>query len=245
MRDGFSRVDANLEVLDGWIDRHKAERNQMLDCLDSLERTIESLVEAGIEKDRRIEELQVQVQGMEDRLCYCGEMRQEEEEVECELHDGLPVLESTDEELEYANAEESEYHTPPVVQSPTLRLIHPELNAFGTTSLPCEECPRPGIGWCGEGASLVASPEENEIPLLSARIFYGLFLNSIPFTKNPPFLHKLQFTTQEQTKTIAPTATSEYKTYSCYVYESRLPSKSKFSLLSTPCPASTTSSTPF
>ena len=165
MRDGFSRVDADLEVLDGWIDRHKAERNRMLDRLDSLERTIESLVETGVEKDCQIEELQVQVQGMEDRLCRCGEMHQEEEEVERELHDGLPVPESTDEELEYADAEESEYHTPPVVQSPTLRLIHPELNAFGTTSLPCEECPRPGIGWCGEGTSLVASPEENEVPL--------------------------------------------------------------------------------
>ena len=92
-------------------------------------------------------------------------MRQEEEEVEHELHDNPPVLESTDEELEYADAEESEYHTPPVVQSPILRLIHPELNTFGTTSLPCEECPRPGIGWCGEGTNLVASPEENEIPL--------------------------------------------------------------------------------
>ena len=87
----------------------------MSDRLDSLERIIESLVEAGIEKDCRIEELQVQVQGMEDRLCRCGEMHQEEEEVECELHDGLPVPESTDEELEYANAKESEYHTPPVV----------------------------------------------------------------------------------------------------------------------------------
>ena len=165
MRDGFSCVDADLEALDGRIDRHKAERNWMLDRLDSLERIVESLVEAGIEKDRWIEELQVQVQGMEDRLCHCGEMRQEEEEVEHELHDGLPVPESTDEELEYANVKESEYHTPPVVQSPTLRLIHPELNAFGTTSLPCEECPRPGIGWCGEGMSLVASPEENEVPL--------------------------------------------------------------------------------
>ena len=57
---------------------------------------------------------------MEDHLCHCGEMRQEEEEVERELRDSLPVLESTDEELEYADAEESEYHTPPVVQSPTL-----------------------------------------------------------------------------------------------------------------------------
>ena len=163
MRDGFSRVDADLEALDGRIDRHKAERNRMLDRLDSLERTVESLVELGVEKDRQIEELQVQVQGMEDRLCRCGEMRQEEE-VERELHNDLPV-ELTNEELEYADAEESEYHTPPVVQSPTLRLIHPELNAFGTTSLPCEECPRPGIGWCGEGMSLVVSPEENEIPL--------------------------------------------------------------------------------
>ena len=85
--------------------------------------------------------------------------------MERELHNDLPVLESTDEELEYADAEESEYHTPPVVKSPTLQLIHPKLNAFGTTSLPCEECPRPGIGWCEEGTSLLASPEENEIPL--------------------------------------------------------------------------------
>ena len=46
-------------------------------------------------------------------------MRQEEE-VECELHNDLPTLELTNEELEYANAEESEYHTPPVVQSPIL-----------------------------------------------------------------------------------------------------------------------------
>ena len=120
MRDGFLRVDADLEALDGQIDRHKTERNRMLDRLNSLERIVESLVEAGIEKDCRIKELQVQVQGMEDRLCRCGEMCQEEEEVEHELHDGLPVPESTDEELKYADAEESEYHTPPVVQSPTL-----------------------------------------------------------------------------------------------------------------------------
>ena len=102
---------------------------------------------------------------MEDRLCRCGETRQEEEEVERELHNDPPALELTDEELKYANAEESEYHTPPVVKSPTLRLIHPELNAFGTMSLPCEECPRPGVGWCGEGMSLVTPPEENEVPL--------------------------------------------------------------------------------
>ena len=137
----------------------------MSDRLDSLERIVESLVETGIEKDRRIEELQVQVQGMEDCLCRCREMHQEEEEVERALHSGLPVPESTNEELEYADTEESEYHTPPVVQSPILQLIHPELNAFGTTSLPCEECPHLGIGWRGEGTSLVASPEENEIPL--------------------------------------------------------------------------------
>ena len=41
----------------------------MLDRLDSLERTVDSLVETGIEKDCWIKELQVQVQGMEDRLC--------------------------------------------------------------------------------------------------------------------------------------------------------------------------------
>ena len=91
-------------------------------------------------------------------------MRQEEE-VERKLHNNLPVLESTDEELEYADAEESEYHTPLVVKSPSLQLIHPELSAFGTMSLPCEECPPLGIGWCEEGTSLVASPGENEIPL--------------------------------------------------------------------------------
>ena len=85
--------------------------------------------------------------------------------MEHELHNDLSVLELTDEELEYADAEESKYHTPPVVKSPSLRLIHPELNAFGTMSLPCEECPCPGIGWCGGGTSLVASPEENDIPL--------------------------------------------------------------------------------
>ena len=120
MRDGFSCIDADLEALDGWIDRHKVERNRMLDHLDSLEKTVNSLVELGVEKDCQIKELQVQVQGMEGRLCRCGEMGQEEEEVECELHNDLPTLELTNEELEYANAEESEYHTPPVVQSPIL-----------------------------------------------------------------------------------------------------------------------------
>ena len=40
--------------------------------------------------------------------------------MEHELHNNPPALESTDEELEYANTEESEYHTPPVVKSPTL-----------------------------------------------------------------------------------------------------------------------------
>ena len=119
MRDRFSCVDVDLETLDGRIDHHKVEKNQMLDRLDSLERTVNSLVELGIEKDCQIEELQVQVQGMEDCLCRCGEMHQEEE-VECELHDNPPALESTDEELEYADTEESKYHTPPVVQSPIL-----------------------------------------------------------------------------------------------------------------------------
>ena len=165
MRDGFSHIDVDLETLDGQIDHHKTEKNQMLDRFDSLERTVNFLVELGVEKDCQIKELQVQVQGMEDHLCQCGEMHQEEEEVEHELHDNPPTLEPTDEELEYANAEESEYHTPPVVQSPILRLIHPELNAFGTMSLPCEECPHLGISWCGEGTNLAASPEENKIPL--------------------------------------------------------------------------------
>ena len=54
----------------------------------------------------------------------------QEEEVERELHDNPPALELTNEELEYADTKESKYHTPPVVQSPILRLIHPELNAF-------------------------------------------------------------------------------------------------------------------
>ena len=69
MRDRFLCVDADLEALDGQIDRHKVEKNWMLDCLDSLERTVNLLVELGVEKDRQIEELQVQVRGMEDRLC--------------------------------------------------------------------------------------------------------------------------------------------------------------------------------
>ena len=47
MCDGFSRVDANLEVLDGRIDHHKAERDQMLNRVASLERTVNSLVELG------------------------------------------------------------------------------------------------------------------------------------------------------------------------------------------------------
>ena len=157
MRDRFSCVDADLVVLDEWISRHKVEKDWMLNHVASLEQTVNSLVELGIEKDRQIEELQVQVQGMEDCLCQCGEMRQEEE-VERELHNNPPALEST-------NEEESKYHTPPVVKSPTLQLIHPELNAFGTTSLPCEECPRLGIGWCGEGTSLVTSPKENKVLL--------------------------------------------------------------------------------
>jgi hypothetical protein len=165
MRDGFSRVDADLVALDRRVSRRREEGDQVVDRLQALERTVESLVELNTEKDRQIEELQVQVQGMEGRLCRCGEMRQEEEEVERELHDDLPALESTDEELEYADAMESEYHTPPVVKSPTLQLIEPELNAFGTTSLPCEECPRPGVGWPGVEVSLTTTPRENEVPL--------------------------------------------------------------------------------
>ena len=119
MHDGFSHIDADLVALDKWISCHKVERDQMLDHVASLEQTVNSLVELGIEKDHQIEELQVQVQGMEDCLCRCGEMRQEEE-VEHELHNDPPALELTGEELEYADAEESEYHTPPVVKSPTL-----------------------------------------------------------------------------------------------------------------------------
>ena len=69
MHDGFSCIDADLEVLDKRISCHKVEKNQMLDHVASLEQTVNSLVELGIEKDHQIEELQVQVQGMEDHLC--------------------------------------------------------------------------------------------------------------------------------------------------------------------------------
>ena len=120
MCDGFSCVDVDLVVLDERISCHKVEKDQMLNRVASLEQTVNLLVELGVEKDHQIKELQVQVQGMEDRLCRCGEMCQEEEEVEQELHNDSPALESTDEELEYADTEESEYHTPPVVKSPTL-----------------------------------------------------------------------------------------------------------------------------
>ena len=61
MHDGFSCIDADLEVLDGRIDRHKVERDQMMNCLAFLEWTVNSLVELGAEKDCQIEELQVQV----------------------------------------------------------------------------------------------------------------------------------------------------------------------------------------
>ena len=98
-------------------------------------------------------------------MCHCGEMHEEEEEVEHKLHDDLPALESTDEELEYTNTEESEYHTRPVVKSPSLQLIKPELNTFGMTSLSCKECPCPGISWLREEVSLVSTPRENDIPL--------------------------------------------------------------------------------
>ena len=77
------------------------------------------------------------------------------------------------------------------------------------------------------------------------RAYFMVHLKFYLSHREASFIYQLQFTTQEQIKTIAPTAKSKYKTYSCYVYESRLPSKSKFSPLSTPCPASTTSSTPF
>ena len=102
---------------------------------------------------------------MEGHLWHCREMRQEEVEVERELYDDLPALESTNEELEYADAEESEYHTPPVAKSPTFQLIEPKLNTFGMTLLPCEECPHPGISWPREEVSLVSTPRENDILL--------------------------------------------------------------------------------
>ena len=46
----------------------------MGDQLQASEQTIESLVGLDSEKDRLIEELQVQVQEMEEQLCRCGEM---------------------------------------------------------------------------------------------------------------------------------------------------------------------------
>ena len=54
MCDGFLRVDADLEALDGWISCHKVERGWMLNRLASLEQTINLLVELGAEKDRQI-----------------------------------------------------------------------------------------------------------------------------------------------------------------------------------------------
>jgi len=89
---------------------------------------------------------------MADKLCRCGESQSlfELNTQRPEATEGMEVEqegeEEEDEELEYAD--ESEYHTPPVVRDSRL-IKSPTLSLGGTAHL--EEgdcsCPCPGIGW--------------------------------------------------------------------------------------------------
>ena len=59
MHDGFLCVDADLVALDQQITHRKEEGDRVVDQLQALEQTAESLVGLNLEKDCLIEELQV------------------------------------------------------------------------------------------------------------------------------------------------------------------------------------------
>jgi len=137
-------IDKDIEETNNRINRQTRESKRLEDRIDEKCKHLAFLKEANIEKEGRINYLEGMVKSMLDRLC-CYRERELLFKLNTQRPEAKKGMEVEQEELEYAN--ESEYHTPPVVHD--LRLIKsPTLSLGGIAHL--EEgdcgCPHPGIG---------------------------------------------------------------------------------------------------
>jgi len=115
VKTGFSRVDKDLEALDGQVNRRRKDNDLVVEKLQIAKGKIEVLEERSRTQRNMIEKLITRVKSMEDRLCRCRKGKGKGKAVEIS---SSPVLGSPlvlDRPLAGSN---SSYHTPPVASSP-------------------------------------------------------------------------------------------------------------------------------
>ena len=113
-RASLIHVDADLEALDGRVNRRCRECETTEAELRLAEGRIELLEERLVSQRGLIEQLMARVDGMEGRLCRCGKGKGKEVEKEVSLL-GSPLV--LDRSLEEDINSDDSYHTPPVVSS--------------------------------------------------------------------------------------------------------------------------------
>jgi len=119
VKTGFSRVDKDLEALDGCVNRRCKDHDLVSEKLKVAKGKIEVLEELSRAQLDMIEKLITCVEGMEDWLCHCQERKGKGKAVEVS---SSPVLGSPLVLDRPLAGSDGSYHTPPVVSSEGLSL---------------------------------------------------------------------------------------------------------------------------
>ena len=117
VKTGFSRVDKDLEALDGRVNRHRKDNDLVAEKLRIAEGKIEVLEERSRTQRDMIEKLITRVESMEDCLCRCHEGKGKGKAVEIS---SSPVLGSPLVLDRPLTGSDGSYHTPPVASSPVV-----------------------------------------------------------------------------------------------------------------------------
>jgi len=117
VKTGFSRVDKDLEALDGRVNRRCKDNDLVAEKLQITEGKIEVLEERSRTQRDMIEKLITHVESMEDCLCRCHEGKGKGKAVEIL---SSPVLGSPLVLDRPLAGSDGSYHTPPVALSPVV-----------------------------------------------------------------------------------------------------------------------------
>ena len=117
VKTGFSRVDKDLEALDGCINHRRKDHDLVAEKLQIAEGKIEVLEECSHMQRDMIKKLITRVKSMEDRLCRCHEGKGKGKAVEIP---SSPVLGSPLVLDRPLAGSDGSYHTPPVASSPVV-----------------------------------------------------------------------------------------------------------------------------
>src|SRR5882762_2730732 len=113
-RAGFARVDKDLEALNDRVDRRREECMVTENKLQAAEGRVEVLEERLRTQQDVIRALLERVDGMEGRLCHCGEGKDRQVLGEISVLDSPIIL---GQDVLEDNVSDDSYHTPPIASS--------------------------------------------------------------------------------------------------------------------------------